>query len=157
MIRRAENLLERFLSGELLATRFWERVRTGAKDKCWPWTGPVNRLGYGRLSGEQAHRIAFALANQCIPQWDVLHRCDNPPCCNPAHLWEGDAKANMVDAAVKGRVPKGVRHWNSKLTPEIVREMRRLRPMPYCQIASQFGVSTITAYDACVGRTWRHI
>lgn len=151
--------LERFLTGSRPASEFWGRVTVGAADECWPWLGPVNFRGYGRLSSEQAHRIAFALANQRAPVLDVLHRCDNPPCCNPAHLFEGDAKANMADAALKGRVPEGTGHWNVKLTPEVVLAMREARAaqVPYRQIAAQFGVSFITAYDACVGRTWRHL
>jgi hypothetical protein len=91
--------------------RFWARVAKG--DGCWSWTGGTNRNGYGTLhmGGHtirkpwRAHRFSWVLHNGPIPDglW-VLHKCDNPPCCNPAHLFLGDRRANMLDAAAKGRI-----------------------------------------------------
>jgi len=90
------------------ADRFWKKVDKSGD--CWLWISGRDRPGgYGQFScaGKQirAHRYSWELHNGSIPEglW-VLHRCDNPPCVNPAHLFIGDRKANMDDAAAKGRI-----------------------------------------------------
>lgn len=90
-----------------------ERVRfhvdaSAGPDACWPWTAGKANGGYGaiRYNGSiyRAHRIAWTIANGAIPQGMlVLHKCDNPPCCNPAHLFIGTHKDNSQDMARKGR------------------------------------------------------
>lgn len=93
-----------------LAERFWEKVRKS--DGCWEWTGSRNAAGYGKLSEGaagsprlRAHRVSWELANGPVPAglW-VLHRCDNPPCVRPDHLWLGTRLDNMQDCARKGRI-----------------------------------------------------
>jgi predicted DNA-binding protein (UPF0251 family) len=82
---------------------------------CWPWLGSCDAHGYGQMGYGQrkklkAHRVAWELANGAIPEgMSVLHRCDNPPCCNPAHLFIGTQADNMADAHAKGRqfIPQG--------------------------------------------------
>lgn len=94
------------------ASWFWKRVdRTGGPDGCWPWLGRTmtSRRGYGRLvfKGRYvgAHRMALALVKGEPPDADMFacHACDNPVCCNPAHLWWGTHDENMADAVAKGR------------------------------------------------------
>ena len=95
------------------ADRFWEKVAIGGSDECWLWTAATQR-GYGafRLSKQgiarsmvSAHRVAYALANRELdPTLHVLHSCDEPLCCNPAHLSAGTRADNMTDAARKGRM-----------------------------------------------------
>jgi hypothetical protein len=92
--------------------RFWRLVAVGADHECWPWTGAKNSKGYGRFKVERrllcAHRVAVhltcddpsALAN---PKTLVLHQCDNPPCCNPAHLRLGTASDNAREMMQRGR------------------------------------------------------
>lgn len=98
--------------------RFWAKVRIGKPDECWPWQGarlPARdgRLPYGTFdmgSGRAdrqcttAHRVAWILTSGPIPDGLlVCHHCDNPPCCNPAHLFLGDQSANMQDCVAKDR------------------------------------------------------
>lgn len=89
-----------------LAQRFYGYVNRGAPDECWMWTGG-RANGYGAMSvGSlvvKAHRVAFLLANGYMPVDDVLHSCDVPLCCNPAHLREGTHQQNMDDMAERGR------------------------------------------------------
>jgi len=93
-----------------LADRLWEKVDTsGGFAECWPFTGRiVHEFGYGRLSYKHkqisAHRLAWETTHGAIPDglW-VLHSCDNPPCCNPGHLFLGTVADNQRDMAQKGR------------------------------------------------------
>jgi hypothetical protein len=92
------------------ARSFIERVAIPmvVNDECWPWTGQTVTGGYGRLGWqgrrEIAHRVAWELFEGPIPegQW-VLHHCDNPPCCNPLHLYAGTQRQNIHDAIARGR------------------------------------------------------
>jgi hypothetical protein len=86
--------------------RYREKVDRRGDDECWPWTATRDSKGYGRLWWgdrlEGAHRIALFLATGRMPSY-VMHSCDNPPCCNPAHLVEADHQTNMADMMAKGR------------------------------------------------------
>jgi len=91
---------------------FWSKIdRSGGPDACWPWTSNVTPAGYGRprWGGPHllAHRIAWGLVNGVIPDGVcALHSCDNPPCCNPAHLFLGSRRDNVADMIAKGRARK---------------------------------------------------
>ena len=84
--------------------------RTAGPDGCWTWTGSRHPYGYGRLGRTYVHRIvAEHHAGRPLTSDDfVCHRCDNPPCANPAHLYIGDAATNMRDMAAKGRARQQV-------------------------------------------------
>lgn len=88
---------------------FWSLVDRRDPDECWPWTGNRNGAGYGRFSfaGRRviASRAAWYFAHGTQPTLFVCHSCDNPPCCNPAHLWLGTSFDNLQDMAAKGRSP----------------------------------------------------
>ena len=88
---------------------FWLRVARADPDACWIWQGSKRPQGYGQLSYQgrhtSAHRLAWTLTHGPIPDGlFVLHRCDNPPCVNPAHLFLGTTDDNMHDAFVKHRI-----------------------------------------------------
>lgn len=110
------------------AQRLWDGCdRSGGEDACWPWKGHCYGAGYGSsyLHGQgkvPAHRIAWEAANgQKVPKGMVVcHRCDNPPCCNPKHLFIGTEADNMQDMHAKGRHPG--RGRLPRAVPENVRE-----------------------------------
>jgi DNA-binding NarL/FixJ family response regulator len=89
----------------------------------------------------------------------VCHRCDNPPCCNPRHLFLGTTAANVADRDAKQRQARGERIALARLTEESVREIRRLQARGFLhrEIARQFNVSRPTISAVCSGRTWRHV
>jgi len=88
---------------------FWDRVDVRGADECWPWTACRNQVtGYGRVSFRgnyyHTHRLAFSLSRGNPPSGlCVLHHCDNPPCCNPFHLYVGTHGDNARDRENRGR------------------------------------------------------
>lgn len=93
-----------------VAERFWAKVdRSAGPNECWPWTANRHPRGYGKfgIRGRLyvASRVAWEIANNAgIPSAHVvMHSCDNPPCCNPAHLSVGTVRDNWNDALAKGR------------------------------------------------------
>lgn len=114
-----------------MRARFWSHVRK--TKKCWVWTGCKcsGRYGNFRVDGKMqlAHRVAWTLTRGRIRKGRlILHRCDNGFCVRPSHLFSGDQFDNMRDMFAKGRnkTPHGSRNGLSKLTPRIVRRIRRL-------------------------------
>lgn len=92
---------------------FWASVEKLDSNSCWLWLAGRDIDGYGTLRYQtvdwRSHRLAWFLTNGPIPDGlHVLHSCDNPPCCNPAHLFLGTNADNMKDKARKGRANKGV-------------------------------------------------
>ncbi len=91
---------------------FWERVdRSAGPDACWPWTrGGSGGYGLFKRKGKNvgAHRLAWELTNGPIPSaMFIRHTCDNPPCCNPAHLLIGTTQDNTQDRNERGRTAAG--------------------------------------------------
>lgn len=128
-------------------TRFWSRVN---KKKCWTWTGAVSAEGYGTLRINSktwlAHRFAWTLTYGSVANDTcVLHRCDNPPCVNPDHLFSGDRSINNKDKVLKGRQSRhdGIKNPNAKLTTEQIKEIRALYATgqyKQVELAARFGV-----------------
>ena len=155
--------------------RFWDRVNIGAPDECWKWTGETTSNGYGRYvtryakpnSRTGAHRIAWMLSyGEIQAGLCVCHKCDNPPCCNPAHLWIGTHRDNTLDAFKKGRrkyivppIMKEEDHGRAKLTRRAVMAAKKMRMAGslWVDIASYFGVGYSTIRDAVLGNTWKSL
>jgi hypothetical protein len=112
--------------------RYWEKVDRRGPGDCWEWTAARFDNGYGafRLGDKQkkAHRFGYEALVGPIPEGQyVLHRCDNPPCCNPAHWFLGTHKDNAEDRQAKGRGATGERNGGrvvARFTAVQVREIR---------------------------------
>lgn len=142
---------ERLIDMDEFAERFWAKVDRSGEH--WLWTDKPNDNGYGRMAVVPgvvigAHRIAWVLQHGSIPSglW-VLHECDIPLCVR--HLFLGTSQDNVADMVAKGRnivprnVPRGDRHMNAKVTPEIEAEVGRMSRagMPQIYIAEVVGIS----------------
>jgi hypothetical protein len=168
------------------ATHFWSKVKAGERDQCWPYGGGRTARGYGvyaiKSAGRRkrmfmAHRVAFFLSNGFIDNSkDVCHSCDNPPCCNGAHLFLGTALDNLLDASAKGRMlqwkernpaiiypermPRGITHGKAKLTDEQVSDIRKRYSPPMVtvyKLAKEFKVAWQTVDKIVKGKAWRHL
>ena len=150
-----------------LLERFWSKVDgSGGTDACWPWTGCLDSWGYGqfRVEGENVitSKFVFKTENELPPGLNVLHTCDNPPCCNPGHLYAGTHKQNVEDRVMRGRQARGERGGLAKLTDLQVLEARlRYRPKHpvhgCAAMAKEFGVSNVTLHLAITGKQWAHL
>lgn len=172
--------------------RFWSHVdKSGAHGSwngtpCWVWIGTTNNKGYGRFSVKhiyyRAHRISYQIANGDVPDGkEICHGCDNPPCVNPAHLFPGTHRENIMDAVRKGRngmtthpesVKRGTESWSSthldrvargiriasaKLTAAQVLEMRAIPNPDRKELAKRYGISPGMVWQILKRKWWRHI
>ena len=141
------------------AAAFWAKVdRSGGPDACWPWQGAMQANGYGRFVYERrstyAHRVAFRLEHGRWATPFVCHRCDNPACVNPAHLFEGDQATNMRDAAIKRRT------GGIKLTEQQVRDIRAnfaLCRVTKQELGNRFGVTRQAIGHIVTRKQWAHV
>ena len=151
---------------------FWSKV--DIKDDanaCWEWQGAKKPKGYGNVRINKkyllTHRVAFELAVGEIPDgMMVCHICDNPSCCNPAHLMLGTAKSNYADMLLKNRqqfkknAARGARNVNAKLDDHAIHQIRsayKHTSINQYELAELYGVS-----QSCIGsivrnETWRHV
>jgi hypothetical protein len=147
-----------------LAERFWEKVDVRSADECWPWLASTKQGGYGKLgSGDGrillAHRVSLHLTNGPVPDGMVVcHRCDNPGCVNPAHLFIGTQADNIWDMHAKGRgnPPRGCQHPNARLTDDIVADIRA-DSRSNRQLAREYGIGKSTVGMIKARLTWTHV
>ena len=132
---------------------------------CWIWLGSLDNHGYGRMNvggkPTMTHRVSWEVHKGPIPPGaNVLHRCDNPRCVRPRHLFLGDHAANMADKMAKGRHRygnvSGEEHGMAKLTAEQVlairADQRSLR-----EVAAEYGLSRTHVWEIRTGRAWTHL
>ncbi len=146
----------------------WHKVTVSGNDDCWNWNGSINKWGYGDClyMGRRmnASRAAFISTNGIIDKGLVVcHRCDNPACCNPSHLFAATQAENLKDCRDKGRqrYKYGKSHHRSsaKLTEEMVIEAKRLYAsgVSQSQIAREWGVHSSTISRCVRGEDWSYI
>lgn len=158
------------ISDPSFVARFHARIDQRGPDECWPWVGSIDhRHGYGRMPAGvasrylKAHRVAFAIEHQRVPRECVCHTCDNRPCCNPAHLFEGSIADNIKDMDSKGRRgktgPTSMGCAQRKLVPEQVREIRRRHAAgeKIIPLGEEFSVSFSAIWNIVVRRTWKNL
>lgn len=150
----------------------WRYVEKRGPDECWPWTSNKTGGGYGSFTvnykGYKAHRIVYFLTfggiKLAAPKSNyskqfVLHRCDNPPCCNPAHLFLGCILKNMADKVAKNRQhhPRGELQGRATLSNADavrIREAALFGAKPK-DLAPCYGTAIANIYRVLQGRTFR--
>ena len=148
---------------------FWSKVDKRTEDECWEWTSCKNSKGYGRfgpartrgLSG-MSHRVSYLIKYGTIPLgWLVCHRCDNPGCVNPQHLFLGTPQDNTDDMKKKGRMNRNRRlfgelHSGAKLTtPDIISIRADNRSLAI--VGRSYGISKTHVRDIKLKKSWSHI
>lgn len=147
--------------------KFWSRVKvTENLDECWEWQAARHTNGYGHFTHRKvtkiASRVAWELFKGEIPEGMLIcHHCDNPPCCNPRHLFIGTYQDNASDRVNKGRGRSLTgENINNKLLTEQVLAIR----FAYAQggitltaLARQYGCGYTTIHSIVTRRTWKHI
>ena len=160
--------------------RFWSFVRRSENDECWIWNGRKDKNGYGVFIFEgksyRTHRLAWILTTggELPPALKVLHKCDNPSCINPKHLYPGTNADNMRDMVLRGRslkgklnpshlhpenMPRGEQNTRSKLTEAKVRQIRKLaaKGVSNSVIGRQFGIWPNNVRFIINRQTWKHV
>ena len=155
--------------------RFWEKVNK--TDTCWNWTGSKRNKGYGafvfaRPDGKvvqgRAHRFSYEIHKEEIPKGlFVLHKCDNPACVNPDHLFLGTNQDNVDDMMRKGRhvaggtyskanYERGENHHAAKLTQAIVAQIREDKDkLSYSQLSRKYGCSIGHLHKIVTRKVWK--
>lgn len=151
------------VKGLSLKDRLALRSRIAEGTGCVEWQGSKDRDGYGLIgvggSLVGTHRVAWEIENGPVPDGlNVLHKCDNPSCVNPEHLFVGTQLENVKDMMEKNRLAsrKGVRNSSAKVTEEVVKAIRS-DSRPSKQIAGAYGLNRNTVWLIKSGRSWSHV
>lgn len=146
--------------------RFWDKVSIPSGDDCWDWFGTKNESGYGNLiiggrGGKmmKSHRLSWLINRGDIGEGlCVLHKCDNPACVNPKHLFLGTKKDNTRDMIAKGRNSPpphsyGENHHHAKFDKSVALSIRN-DSRPASALSKIYGVCEETIYRIKNRKTW---
>ena len=161
-----------------LEQRLWNSVdKSGGPNSCWPWLKSRKADGYGKIrSGSRSdgnrrtlatHRLAFELASgeKLSDAVKVRHTCDNPPCCNPAHLIKGSQRENCLDMVARKRhwsivkpqsASHGVTHYQAKLDDQKVLDILSSTESN-AFLAAKYAVSRAAVRNVRSRITWKHV
>jgi len=145
------------------AARFWSKVEI--TDGCWNWKGNANELGYGYFclgrKRFRAHRVSLVIAGVNLGTLDALHKCDNPSCVRPSHLYPGTAADNASDREKRGRgnQVKGEQSPKAKLTETQVLKLHSLisSGLSDYKVAKVANVNRTAIRAIRNGSTWKHL
>lgn len=149
MPKYQQNMMKHHLAAEDISSaeqrRFWSLVERGGPEQCWPWKGTRRANGYGAFyfAGHThvASRIAYLLSRGTHPgELFVCHRCDNPPCCNPKHLFLGTPAEDSADMTAKGRLVRERKPRQEEPHPDTYRALI-LGGLTHAQIGAVYGVT----------------
>ena len=157
------------------AARFWSKVNKNGPiirpeiGPCWVWIGAKDRHGYGRFHFRKmklsAHRLSLRTNGAFTDGPCALHRCDNPACVRPSHIFSGTHHSNSVDMYVKGRHPgipvrRGELNRSSKATNQKVLEIRAAHKNGHAtqaQLSREHQLSINTIHRIVKRHSWKHI
>lgn len=146
-----------------------KNISVREQDECWPWIRALNKYGYGNCEWKgktsNASRAAFEFYVGDVKLGNVVcHKCDNPACCNPNHLFQATQAENLADCRNKGRMiyRRGASHHRSsaKLNESLVVEAKRRHFQcgeSQSAIARDYGVNSSTISRAVRGEKWAHL
>lgn len=132
---------------------------------CWIWTGPKDPDGYGKTwwqgaANRRVHRVVYTnMIGPIKDGYHILHKCDNPSCANPDHLWQGTHLENMQDAKQKGRKYVPGQNPNKKLTAFQVKTIHELYAsgVSMNKLSKMFDVSRRQIHNIVMGKAWEHL
>ena len=147
--------------------RFWSKVDCKGEDECWLWIGCKNENSdgdYGRFSINYkmylSHRISYFIHYNKDPgSLLICHKCNNPPCINPKHLFLGNNSKNKKQSFSEGRSShKGILHPRAKLQESDIKEIRNMKgKLNYRDVAKIFNISPKSIHNIWSGHSWSHL
>lgn len=146
-------------------SRFWRSIDIRSEAECWPWKGDLGTGGYGvffyagRRRGAHELALSFTTGEKRHPDLETCHSCDNPVCCNPAHLRFDTRQSNVDDMRDRDRNIYGSRSRFTKLTESQVLLIRERRALGARQtdLARDFNISVAAVSAIVRGQNWQHV